>query len=782
MKQSKNKETLDQANNYGELSEESLQRWCYDPYQISIIFSKHLMNTPEDFYSFAERFFYHDNERDICLDCLDRYYDFKSKLIRKQDVEVLSQHDQIRVRKYFTEKKYRTALLEIFKFNWSVLNAEDIRKNFLKIFKDCLKQKLSVFNSLTFTHIYLLLFNDDSINNYILKSVGSHFSKNSFFIQTDNDDWEFLLNFQEYYSNLVHESEKYKDFNIKGWYKALLFYLSINGTFYDDRIVEILIRLFNDNDNSVSRRFDIYTIVCTLIQRNRGLVYKFEEIFKCMFDYDFFQYVRTNISGETRGITNPAFWQPVYFYINLFPEFCKLGLDKQFYTFFSEFNDEYFKKELYKVILKNAFCITNVKNFVANFPFFEELVLNILKIDDIKKTYLYELNPEFVKVCVLKTYNFMFKVHKYNDSDWDVLYNILTKWHNITNKILKETKFKPTYNIKELAGFFLLLYFDLTYYLDEKNQLKLSALYKALKKNLLNMFLNAPRVFYNELDQEKMIYYNIIKYYFTEEKSYSQIYNFLDETILSQLIDKHCTFCTNFGYHSVYFSDFLVIIGKSRAISVNFYSKIFMMLLTRSMQKEILELLCCLIKKVQLHRRDYMNNFILELGWVKALHDLIIEEDAEELKLILASRQIKFIIDNKLVYSDDKVNSIKFACKFLNIPDVNEYASKPLPNTYNDKELVSDDSQFKKTKLSSLRENETSLYGCKILQRNDSFLNNSNEKSHVFNLNRTSIGKNINYSSSDITITKIFQNDKSVHKVNDYSENSQLFSKEDGKI
>ncbi|KCZ74561.1 hypothetical protein H311_04473, partial [Anncaliia algerae PRA109] len=163
---------------------------------------------------------------------------------------------------------------------------------------------------------------------------------------------------------------------------------------------------------------------------------------------------------------------------------------------------------------------------------------------------------------------------------------------------------------------------------------------------------------------------------------FSQIYNFLDENILTQIIDKQSTFCTKFGYHSIYFTEFLVILSKCKRISMNLYLKIFMMLLTQMMQKEILELLCFLVNKIELHRRDYTNNFILDMDWVQALEDKVIEEETLEIKLILAARHFKFLIDNKLIYNEQTVDKIKRICSKLGISSINEFAAKSPSNLY----------------------------------------------------------------------------------------------------
>lgn len=680
MKQSRNKDTVEKKGIPPYITSESIEKWCYDPMQVSIIYSKHLLNPSKDFYDAVESFFYHDEN--ICFECLDRYYEFKNKIVKRQDIDVLKQHDIRRIRKFFAEKKYKRPLIEIFKYNWYVLNEEDIRMEFFDILKACLEKKLSVFNVLTFTHVYLLLFNDELITKYIMKSIGAHFSKNSLFVQTESEEWEFLLNFSEYYSNTVYEASKYKNFSIKGWCTAMFIYLAIDGTYYDERIVSILNRLFFDKDFNVQRKMEIFMVICAFVKRKKGMANKFEDVFKNILEYDFFHYIKNNLVGETQITNSMIFWQPIHFYLNFFPEFAKIKLEKEYYDFFSEFTDEYFKKELFKIILKNAYCITNVKSFEISFPFFEEMILNILKIDDVKKTYFYELNPEFTKICVLKAYNFTFKANKYVESDWDSLYIILNKWYNITVVILRENRMKLSYNIKELSGFILLLYFDISYYLQQCGQNKVLAVYKNFKKNLLNLFTNAPRSFYNELDQEKLTYINTIKYFFAEEKSFSQIYNFLDENILTQIIDKQSTFCTKFGYHSIYFTEFLVILSKCKRISMNLYLKIFMMLLTQMMQKEILELLCFLVNKIELHRRDYTNNFILDMDWVQALEDKVIEEETLEIKLILAARHFKFLIDNKLIYNEQTVDKIKRICSKLGISSINEFAAKSPSNLY----------------------------------------------------------------------------------------------------
>lgn len=126
-----------------------------------------------------------------------------------------------------------------------------------------------------------------------------------------------------------------------------------------------------------------------------------------------------------------------------------------------------------------------------------------------------------------------------------------------------------------------------------------------------------------------------------------------------------------------------------------------MMLLTKQMQKEILELLCHLISKIELHRRDLTTNFILEMDWVNALSDLVVEEETKEIKIILIARHFKFLIDKKQIYNETTVEKIKRVCAIYGITNVAEFARKNYSNLYNDVEEV-----IKQKRVSSNEEYE----------------------------------------------------------------------------
>lgn len=659
-------------------------RWCNNFAEMSKKFQAYIENLAfkKDNVFPNDLFFYHN--RKFCFECLRIYYSFKSTICKKSELRAINIIDAQRISKMFANKKKKYAMFETVVYNWSMLKNTFLRTECVKTLKTYIGKNIRPFNRLAFSHIVLLLFHEHSLSEYVAMTMGAHLINGTLFLHTSNIEWEYLIEFSSFYSNKVFKENIYCDFKILGWIYAVFVYISIEGTYFDNRIIDIINKLFFELDHPQCK-VGIFMIVLALVKREKFMLYKFEKIYEGALDYKLLRFLVTLQPSSVKYTENMIFWHPMYCYVNAFPSYCKLRLESRYFEFFSEMVDDFYKRELYVSILTNIHCITSVREFMYGFPFFEELIIECLKCTPGDTNYLFKLNPDFVFLCSQKTCNLFFKVGRYQGPEWEVLYTILYKWFKALTFIIHEiSDKKDTIDIKQLFSFVLIVYYDIENYLSQNCPInKITDLYINFRKKLLSTLLRSKKSLLGGVDNENIIYITIIRYHVKHSKVSAKFYDLLREDILIRIMDKHCVFYKKFGYNTPYFISFLDVLKNIPKINFSVYERFFTLLLNKFMAFAICELISSSIEKIEICQKDLQDNYISSLNWYDILGELN-DDDFFEVKKKIISGSMKFLDQNKCKLSDEQKQKYINIAAIYGLCDFHEYFHAEAKNLHDD--------------------------------------------------------------------------------------------------
>lgn len=598
-------------------------RWCNNFKEVAEKLKAYIKNNSFEKNSVFSNYFLFVHNRKFCYECMRAYYDFRTTIHKKSELNILNIIDTERMTKMFKSKMKKYAMFEIIVYNWKVLKNAFLRNECVKTLKTYIGKNIGSFNRLSFSHIVMLLFHESTLSKYVARTLGAHLINDTLFLHTSHLEWEYLIGFINFYSNKVFKSNTYHDFKIKGWIYAVFVYMNIEGTYFDDRIVSIVNRLFFELDNPQCKT-GVFMIVLALSKRDISMMYKCERIYESALDYKLLRFVTTLQPTSLKYTENMIFWHPMYFYIYAFPSYCKLLLEEKYFVFFSEISDDFYKRELYINIIRNSYCITNVKEFIYKFSFFEELVIECLKCQLGDTDNLLKLNTNFIHLCSQKTCNLVFKSKRYQDSQWEILYTIIYKWFKILTFIMHEISDKKiNADIKQLFGFVLIIYYDLEKYLSQScPKVKVKDLYINFKNMILSTIMRFKKNLKIEAYDENIIYITIIRHHMKNNIISPKFYDLMEEGTLAMIIDKHCVFQKKFGYSSPYFISFIEVLKKIPKISLYIYERYFMLLLNKCLTFEICELIYLSIEKIEVSERDLQENYISSLSWYNILEKL----------------------------------------------------------------------------------------------------------------------------------------------------------------
>lgn len=645
-------------------------KWCSNFSEIVEKFKAHIKNiTFEKNCIFSSDLLFIHN-RKFCFECLRGYYNFRSTICKKSELNILNIIDTGRIAKMFKSKMKKYAMFEIIVYNWKMLKNTFLRKKCVKTLRIYIGKKIDPFNRLSFSHIILLLFHESRLSKYVAMTLGAHLVNDTLFLHTSSTEWDYLIGFVNFYSNKVFKSNTYYDFKIMGWIYAVFAYMSIEGTYFDDRIVDIVNRLFFELDHPQCK-IGIYMMVLALSKRDVSMMYKCEKIYENALDYKLLHFAIALQPNSLKYTENMIFWHPMHFYIYAFPSYCKLKLESKYFEFFSEISDDFYKRELYINIIRNAYCITNVKEFMYRFPLFEELVIECLKCQPEDANYLLKLNPDFVFLCSRKTCNLVFKSERYQDSQWDVLYTIMYRWFKILTFIMHEIADKKvTMDIKQLFGFVLIIYYDIEKYLSKNCQRsKVTDLYINFRNKILSTIMKFKKSFESEVCDENIVYITIIRHHTENSAIPSNFYDLVEEDILARIIDKHCVFQKKFGYSPPYFISFIEILKKIHKISLNMYEKYFLLLLNKHLTFEICELIYLSVEKIEVFQKDLQENYISSLDWYNVLEELK-DDRLLEIKKKIVHGNMNFLHKNSCKLSEEQKQKYMDISKVYGLHDL----------------------------------------------------------------------------------------------------------------
>lgn len=650
--------------------------WCNNFSEVMGKLKSHIKNFASEKNSiFSDGFLFFHN-RKFCFECLRTYYDFRSTVSKKSELNILNMTDTERIAKMFKSKMKKYAMFEIIVYNWKMFKNTFLRNECVKTLKNCIGKNVGPFNRLSFSHIVLLLFHESTLSKYVAMTLSAHLINDTLFLHTNYTEWEYLIEFIDFYSNKVFKSNTYYDFNITGWIYAVFTYMSIEGTYFDDRIVGIVNRLFFELDH-LQCKAGIYMMVLALSRRDVSMMYKCEKIYESALDYKLLRFVISLQPNSLKYTENMIFWHPVYFYIYAFPIYCKLRLENKYFAFFSEISDDFYKRELYISILRNTYCITSVKEFMYTFPFFEELVIECLKFKLGDTNYLLKLNPDFVILCSKKTCNLIFKCERYQDSQWEILYTIIYKWFKISTFIMHEiSDKKDSMDVKQLLGFVLIVYYDVEKYLWQNcPSSKVTDLFINFRNKILSTIMISKKNFPVEFYDENIIYIAIVRHHITNSVIPPKFYGLLEEDALARIIDKHCVFQKKFGYSTPYFISFIEILKKIPKISLYIYERYFMMLLNKSLTFEICELIYLSIEKIEVCQRDLQENYISSLNWYNIL-EKINDDRFFEIKKKVIYGNMRFLHQNSCKLNEEQNQKYINISKLYGLYDLYRHLNK----------------------------------------------------------------------------------------------------------
>ncbi|TBU03006.1 ATP-dependent helicase Upf1 [Hamiltosporidium tvaerminnensis] len=578
-----------------------------------------------------------------CNECLKNYYSIRNEIVTQKEEMILLNGEEKRIEANITIKNNFFIVSEIYRYNWKMLKNKKILAWFQGAIANFFIRGSKEFKTLKFPFILIFLSENKILLDCAINNLLSVYLESSCYLCTDLEQWNYLLEFRNSSYILVDNETPLKSINEKSWLMALFVYVGIEGTFINEDIVKPLISIYKETD-AKEIRILIFKIVYICIRRNPSWLPHFVFILSTIDCYKYFL-TKVNI---TLIYDHYIFWAPINFFINSYDLYCKIYLENKYFEFLAELTNDINKREVFKVILGNFKFTQNYLKFLTNFPFYEELIMILLRSKDPRFESLLNIEPKFIDFMVTKTFFYIFKLPKINLEMQENLSVIVQKWKNIfifSEKILLElheektleecdkpaveneskVSFTTAYKYLEfskLNGFYNIFFFDIESYMRKNNfPVSLIETYCKLRDLFKLIFIKMQKGDIKTMTNEQIVYHSVFKCNTLTSKQKNKFKIKISEItpmLLSDILEKIFIFNQRYNEFPIYTLQILSFVRQCSYFNVDILKKIFAMIKTGFSYWQILYLLEYITVQMRFKPEDdlaYLCNF----EWLECL-------------------------------------------------------------------------------------------------------------------------------------------------------------------